>query len=199
MDLGTGDGRAVLAAASADPHALVVGIDAEATAMAEASRRASRSGRPAGVPNAIFVASGADRLPAELNGFAARVTVRFPWGSLLRGALGLEPGMTAAIARLVAPGGELAIVLSLLARDAVDGRHAGPFGAGDIARIRTAFARHGLRLEVARRMTPTELAATSSSWARRLRAGADRPAWSLRLRRDAESPGGGPSGERVIG
>lgn len=170
--------------------------------MADASRRAAPSGRHAGVPNAVFVVSGVDRLPSELSGLAARVSVRFPWGSLLRGALGLEPGMTAAIGRLVAPGGELAIMVSLLERDVVESREAGPFGARDIARIEAAFRREGIRLEDVHEMTPPELAATPSSWARRLRAGTDRPAWSVRLRCDAASgrtPTAEPSGEGAIG
>jgi methylase of polypeptide subunit release factors len=42
VDLGCGDGRAVLAAAAGRPDRLVVGVDASAAAMAEASRRADR-------------------------------------------------------------------------------------------------------------------------------------------------------------
>jgi tRNA G46 methylase TrmB len=42
VDLGTGDGKAVLARAAAEPASLVVGVDAVATATAAAARRAGR-------------------------------------------------------------------------------------------------------------------------------------------------------------
>jgi tRNA G46 methylase TrmB len=42
VDLGTGDGKAVLARAAADPSSLVIGIDAVAPALAAAARRAGR-------------------------------------------------------------------------------------------------------------------------------------------------------------
>ena len=41
IDLGTGDGRFVLAAAAARPDTLVIGLDASAAGMAESSRRAA--------------------------------------------------------------------------------------------------------------------------------------------------------------
>jgi len=54
--------------------------------MAEASRRADRRGPS----NALFLAAGVETLPASpLTGSADLVTVMFPWGSLLRGVLGL--------------------------------------------------------------------------------------------------------------
>jgi 16S rRNA (adenine(1408)-N(1))-methyltransferase len=60
VDLGTGDGRGVLAAAAEHPDTLVVGIDANAAAMATASRKAAR--RDA-LPNALFVVAAAQHPP----------------------------------------------------------------------------------------------------------------------------------------
>jgi len=60
VDLGTGDGRAVLAAAAACPETLVVGVDAVAAAMADASRRALRRDP---LPNAVFVVAAAEHPP----------------------------------------------------------------------------------------------------------------------------------------
>ena len=60
LDLGTGDGRHVLAAAAARPDALVIGVDADASAMAEASRRAARR-HP--LPNALFAVAAAEHPP----------------------------------------------------------------------------------------------------------------------------------------
>jgi 16S rRNA (adenine(1408)-N(1))-methyltransferase len=60
MGLGTGDGRRVLAAAAAQPDTLVVGLDANAAAMAEASRKAARR---SSLPNALFVVAAAEHPP----------------------------------------------------------------------------------------------------------------------------------------
>jgi 16S rRNA (adenine(1408)-N(1))-methyltransferase len=60
LDLGTGDGRSVLAAAAAQSDVLVIGVDASAAAMAEASRRAAR--RDA-LPNALFAVMAAEHPP----------------------------------------------------------------------------------------------------------------------------------------
>lgn len=60
IDLGTGDGRAVLARAAAEPDTLAIGVDASAPAMATASRRAAR--RDA-LPNALFVVAAAQHPP----------------------------------------------------------------------------------------------------------------------------------------
>jgi tRNA G46 methylase TrmB len=49
----------VLAAARRDPTTLFVGVDANADAMADASRRADRGG----VPNALFVVAAAQHPP----------------------------------------------------------------------------------------------------------------------------------------
>jgi 16S rRNA (adenine(1408)-N(1))-methyltransferase len=60
IDLGTGDGRFVLAAAAARPDTLVIGLDANAAGMAEASRRAARKDA---LPNALFAVAAAEHPP----------------------------------------------------------------------------------------------------------------------------------------
>jgi hypothetical protein len=69
--------------------------------MAESSRRAAR----ARISNVLFVVAAAEAIPPELRGVAARVTVQFPWASLLRGCLGLDDAVAAGIASLLATSG----------------------------------------------------------------------------------------------
>ncbi len=64
---------------------------------------------------------GVEQLPAELAGLASLVTVHFPWGSLLRAAVGEDADGAAGIARLVAPGGRLRLLVSAAERDANGG------------------------------------------------------------------------------
>jgi 16S rRNA (adenine(1408)-N(1))-methyltransferase len=182
IDLGTGDGRYVLAAASERPDRLVLGVDASAAAMAEASRRAAARPRRGGRPNALFVAAAAETLPAGLEGRADLVTVHFPWGSLLRGLLGAEPAVLGGIAGVMRPGARLDLLVSVTGRD--HGAGARPLDAEAIAALAPAYARHGLELDRARPATADEVAATRSTWGKRLRAGgATRPVWLVRARR----------------
>jgi 16S rRNA (adenine(1408)-N(1))-methyltransferase len=76
VDFGTGDGTFVRRMARAHSAVLFVGIDAIADNLRDASRRA--------VPNAFFARLALEDAPADLAGFADRLTVLFPWGSLLR-------------------------------------------------------------------------------------------------------------------
>jgi 16S rRNA (adenine(1408)-N(1))-methyltransferase len=132
----------------------------------------------------VFVAAGVEMLPVELAGLADLVTVRFPWGSLLRGALGLDDRAAIAIARLVSAMGALEMTVSVQDRDAVGlGRPAGPFGDRDIERIRGVYAGFGLELCDVRPLGLEDLTDLHSTWARRLRVDRDRRAWSLRLER----------------
>ena len=166
IDVGTGDGRAVLAAANREPATLVLGIDASAPAMAEASRRAARAARRGGLENAMFVVAAAEALPAELSGRASLVTVRFPWGSLLRGCLGLDDVVATGVAGLVAPAGILELLLAPAERDGLRGV---PTTEPEIIAATTnAFAPLGFAVLVARAATAAEVAASGSSWARRL-------------------------------
>ena len=176
-DIGTGEGRAVLARAAAEPASLVIGVDAAPGAMADASRRAARRG-PA---NAMFLAAGAAEMAdSPLAGRVDLVTVTFPWGSLLRGVVGLEPGVSAGVGALVAHGGRVEVLASVVPSDRLDG--IGTLDAGCEPAIRCAWAGVGMELVSMRPATSAEIAASRSSWARRLDpARAARTVWRLDL------------------
>lgn len=181
VDIGTGDGRAVLDRAFEEPTALVVGVDASAVAMATSSRRASRRG-PA---NALFLAEGAAQLAGSpLAGHVDLVTVNFPWGSLLRGVLGLDAAALAGVAALPRPGGRLRVLASVVPSDGVAGLDC--LDATAATAIRDAWRAAGLELTSFRPATADEVAGSGSTWARRLRAartgprvGEARPVWRL--------------------
>jgi 16S rRNA (adenine(1408)-N(1))-methyltransferase len=167
IDVGTGDGRAVLAAAARDPRTLVLGMDANATAMAEASRRAAANPKRGGLPNAAFVVAAAEAAPLELRGRADLVTVRFPWASLLRGCLGRDRTVAAGVAGLVAAGGVLELLLAPAARDGLDDLPVEPDAVAEAA-VR-AFEEFDRTAVEARPATDAEVAASDSTWAKRLR------------------------------
>jgi 16S rRNA (adenine(1408)-N(1))-methyltransferase len=181
VDLGCGDGRAVLAAAADRPDRLVVGVDASAAAMAEASRRAGRKPGRGGLENALFVVAAAEALPSELEGVADLVTVQFPWGSLLRGLLGADPRVMGGLAGLLVPGGSLRLLVSSTDRDR--GAGVAPISAPTLRGLADAWQPYGLAVTEARPATPADVAAAHSSWGRRLGAGRQRPAWLVRARK----------------
>ncbi len=180
VDLGTGDGRAVLTAAASDPRALVLGIDANAASMAEASRRAARPAPKGGLPNALFLAAAAEALDPVLDACADVVTVTFPWGSLLRGALALDEAaaVTASIARLTKRDGRVSMLLSVTPRDGIAGLPC--LDEGAIAGVAARYEALGLCLVEARPATTEEVRASGSTWAKRL--GDARDVWRIDLR-----------------
>jgi 16S rRNA (adenine(1408)-N(1))-methyltransferase len=173
MDLGTGDGRHVLARAAAEPDELVVGVDANAASMADASRRAGRHG----LRNAVFLAADAAVLPDGLAGFAHELTIHFPWGSLLLAAARAEH----TLARLPAPGGRLRLLLSASPDDAAAG-----LAHLDARVLADAYRRAGLRVMTSRAAGLGEAVAAHSSWGKRLlrNPAAGRTAWLL----EADAP-----------
>lgn len=178
VDIGTGDGRSVLARAADDPRALVIGVDAAAAPMADASRRVDRRGPS----NALFLAAGVESLPSTpLDGVADLVAITFPWGSLLRGVVGLDAVALRGIATTLRPDGRLIAFASVVPTDGVagldclDGTHE--------SLIRDAWSCAGIDLVSMRPAASADVAAARSSWARRL--GAERPVWRLEGRRSA--------------
>jgi 16S rRNA (adenine(1408)-N(1))-methyltransferase len=169
VDLGTGDGRAVLRAARAEPDRLAIGIDADAGSMRASARRAER--RDA-FPNTLFVVSSVEFLPDDLDALADRVTVSFPWGSLLRGLAETQGHVLAAIERICVPEASIEVVWSVIPRDGTP--------RVDPGEVAEAFRRSGFGVRELREATLAEIEATHSSWAKRLRAGHARPAHILR-------------------
>ena len=174
VDAGTGDGRYPLHVARARADTLTIGLDASSDALAYAARRAVRER----LPNLLLLREPVESLALE--SVADEVTVHFPWGSLLRGALAEDERVFAAICRLPRPGGVLTVMLSVTARD---GR--APLDETDVARVRRAYRSCGLVLDDHRAVTRADVHAAGSSWGKRLGVGQTRPGLLLRFVRDS--------------
>ncbi len=181
LDLGTGDGKAVLRRARREPRTLVIGLDADTAAMREASQRAARQPRKGGLPNVLFLAAAAEQLPGPLAGRVDHLVAVLPWGSLLRGFACAEPGLLAAVGDTLTPAGELEVMLSVKATD----RSAGLpiLGRAEVDALLAAYRAVGLTPIEARSATAADVDRLGSSWARRLAIPARRAAWLLRFRR----------------
>lgn len=182
VDLGTGDGRAALAAATAQPDALVLAMDADAASMGEGSRRAALPTSRGGLPNLVFVVAAAEAPPPELYGAAGHVRILFPWASLLRGVLGRDRSVAEGIVALLAPGGTVAALVSVAGRDRL--ADLPPLDASSLSDVAERLLAHGLTLTAAGRVSEDEVRATRSTWGRKLVAGdVDRPVWRLEMAR----------------
>jgi len=170
VDAGTGDGRYPLHVARAQADTLTIGLDASSDALAYAARRTIRER----LPNLLLLREPVESL--ALGSVADVVTLHFPWGSLLNGALAEDERAFAAICRLPRPGGVLRVMLSVTARD---GR--APLDEGDVARLGRAYRSRDLVLADRRAVTRADVEAACSTWGKRLDVGGTRPGLLLRF------------------
>ncbi|MDP9252998.1 MAG: class I SAM-dependent methyltransferase [Chloroflexota bacterium] len=172
VDAGAGDGRYALHVARSRADTLAIGLDASSDTLAHAARLAVRER----LPNLVLL-----REPVEhigLGSIADEVTVTFPWGSLLRGALAEDLGVFDAICRLPRGGGTVTLLLSLIALDG----HA-PLNDREIARVTRAYRACGFTVLRSCAITRADVDAARSSWGKRLGVGRARPGHLLSFRR----------------
>lgn len=160
MDIGTGDGRYVQTIARGCPSSLVIGIDTCRENLRATSRAAPR--------NALFVIANALALPRELHGLATRVTINFPWGSLLAALLDGDPALLDGLVALVEPGATLEIRLNQGALV-----EAGRTLEAGVMRITWMLYERGFRTGRPVMLDARALRVYPTTWARRLAYGRD--------------------------
>jgi 16S rRNA (adenine(1408)-N(1))-methyltransferase len=167
IDVGTGDGRYVLYVARTCPTWFAVGVDACRENLRKASRKA-----PA---NALYVIANALALPGELSGTASKVTINFPWGSLLTGLLDGDPMLLEGLLAIARPRAALEI-----RRNAGALAEAGhTLGSGG-AQVRQALREGGFDVGDLLQLDTRELRRCHTTWAKRLAYGRDPHAVCLR-------------------
>lgn len=162
---------------------MFVALDADAQAMADASRRAARPPRKGGRPNVIFLAAAAEALPGALFCFADEATVILPWGSLLVAVLDPPSATLAGIIGCLKESGRLTVLVSAQERDRIGG---GELDGDAILDVADAHRSAGYFVEELRLATRADVELLSSGWGRRLRIPDEREAWLLRITRDRE-------------
>lgn len=167
IDLGTGDGRFVQHLAQKLPRTLLIGVDA----CRENLRKRSRCS----AANAIFAIANALELPADLDGIARRISINFPWGSLLEALLEGDTRLIKGLHRVSQSETLLEIRLNggALAQYGLDA------DAG-AARVGEILAHAGWRCGTPTQLSARQLKDLPSSWAHRLAFGPH--AWALGLR-----------------
>jgi 16S rRNA (adenine(1408)-N(1))-methyltransferase len=180
VDLGTGGGAAVLRRAKANPRTLVIGIDADARAMADSSRHAADKPTRGGLPNALFLAGSAGELPGPLAERADEMSVALPWGSLLRGLLAADPSLIARLAATLKPGASVELLVSATERDADATRTLN--NDADAACLAHGLEAAGFSCAEWRPASESDVQRLSSGWGRRLGIPERRQAWLFKAR-----------------
>lgn len=160
IDLGTGDGHFVRHLARTCPAAAVIGVD---TCRANLQRSSGTAPE-----NARFVVGDALALPGDLQRLASRLTVNFPWGSLLRGLLDDRGEFLAGLHALGRPG--TAIEVRVNAGALAETGWSLEVGT---ERIAAALRRTGLAVGRPSVLGPAQLRAYPTTWAKRLAFGRD--------------------------
>ena len=186
IDLGTGDGRFVSAAAKKNPRKFYIGIDAAVDALRKPSMKATRKPAKGGLPNVMFIQAAVEDLPEELDGVADEIHVHFPWGSLLAAVLRGDARVLAGLRRIAAPDCLLEIIVGIdPTRDRAELERLG------IPDLTDEYLREGLLQKYAAagfeyvhggRLAESDWAALETSWARRLSGNSNRIVASLVLR-----------------
>ncbi len=155
VDIGTGDGRYVLHEAGLRPGWLAIGLDASRDRLRDASRKAP--------PNALFLIGNALGLLEELVGVSCRITINFPWGSLLSGLLDPAYGLITGLRSIARPDAAMELRLN----EGALHEHGCGFEDG-VERIAHNVSAAGFRVEPTVRMNVVELRRFPTTWARKL-------------------------------
>jgi len=160
IDIGTGDGRFVQHTAQQRPEWFCIGVDACRENLQRTSRKAP--------VNAIFLIANAQALPATLNRRTRRITINFPWGSLLESLLVSDPALLNGLEKLAQTEAKLEIRLNggALAQ-------AGWSLETGAERVRQNLCQAGWIIPMAANLVSQDLQLFPSTWARRLAFGRD--------------------------
>lgn len=183
IDIGTGDGRFVSAAAAANPNKFYIGLDANVKPLEKPSMRATRKPAKGGLPNAMFVQAAVEDLPAEFDGVADEIHIHFPWGSLLKAVATGDADVLASLKRIAAPGCLLEIIIGIdPERDRAELERLGIPELTPVILHSFLIPKYiavGFAFVESRTLSQAEWSRLETSWARRLQAGSGRIVLSL--------------------
>ena len=178
IDIGTGDGRFVSAAARKNPNKFFIGVDANVKPLEKTSMRATRKTAKGGLANAMFVQAAVEDLPEEFDSVADEIHIHFPWGSLLKAVATGKADVLASLKRIAAPDGLLEIVLGIDPER--DRTELDRLGIPELTPITLhsylipKYIAAGFTFVEARTLTQAEWSKLETSWARKLQGSSER-------------------------
>lgn len=174
IDIGTGEGKFILDSAREKTDWLHIGLDAAAENMMPASRTAAA--RKTRLDNVVFLRGAAEKLPDQLSGLADRVTIHYPWGSLMRIAAEPDVEAMAGVRQCCKPGARLTVLLNYSVFE--DRNYLERLGFGAVPdpatneNLQAAYAWAGFLIE--QRYVTSGDPSVRTSWGRHLVRGSDR-------------------------
>lgn len=178
IDIGTGDGRFVSAAAAANPNKFFIGIDANVKPLEKPSMKATRKPSKGGLHNAIFIQASVEELPEELDGVADEIHIHFPWASLLKAVAAGDADVLRALRRIAGVGCLLELVIGIdPVRDAGEIARLGMPGLAPkrlAAELIRRCAAAGFEPIETRELARSEWSQLETTWAKKLQGGSDR-------------------------
>lgn len=178
IDIGTGDGRFVSAAAAANPNTFFIGVDANVKPLEKPSMKATRKPAKGGLPNAMFVQAAVEDLPEELDGVADEIHIHFPWGSLLRAVVTGDEAVLRSLRRIAAAGCLLELIVGIdPERDRAEMERLGVPELTPVVLhsfLIPKYVAAGFELRQCRPVDRAEWSKLDTSWARKLSPGAKR-------------------------
>jgi 16S rRNA (adenine(1408)-N(1))-methyltransferase len=183
IDIGTGDGRFVSAAAKANPNKFYIGVDANVKPLEKPSMKATRKPAKGGLPNVMFVRAAVEDLPAEFDGVADEIHIHFPWGSLLRAVAAGDEAILWSLRRIAAPACLLEIVIGIdPERDQTEIERLGVPELSPVVLhsfLVPKYTAAGFEPRECRPLSRDEWVAIDTSWSRRLSSGSQRTVYFL--------------------
>ena len=146
-----------------------MGVDANASALREASRRALARPARGGAPNALFGVLSLENAPGELAELVDDLTVLLPWGSLLRAvALPEAAHLARLLATLRRPSGAFRFVFGYGAADAAAADLPSLDDAGSIAALAERYRATVCETASVRALDVADVLALRTTWAAKL-------------------------------
>jgi 16S rRNA (adenine(1408)-N(1))-methyltransferase len=178
IDIGTGDGRFVSAAARANPNKFYIGIDANAKPLEKISMKATRKPSKGGLANVLFVQAAVENLPEELNAAADEIHIHFPWGSLLRAVLTGDEDVLRALRRIAAPECLVEIIVGIdeeRDKSEIERLALPELSSGYLENVLIPkYVAAGFEVPESGALDSSEWSKLETSWARKLQGGANR-------------------------
>lgn len=178
VEIGTGNGKFVYEMAKTQPEIFFIGIDADRTNLMKYSHKIYRKPERGGLPNVLYVISGIENLPYELDNISDTTWIVLPWGSLLQGLILGEKSILRSIRRISSVQSVLKMFISYsikyepaemeklrlpeLTPDYIDGT------------LTSLYAEEGITITEKTFLTNETLRSIPSKWARRLASGRKR-------------------------
>lgn len=183
VDIGTGDGKRLYRVAQKNPDTLFIGIDPMKDTMVEISQKANRKPNKGGINNLLLVIASVERLPEELNQMADDITVYFPWGSLLECVVKPVEESMSNIVKIAKDNATFTFITtysSSYESNEIDKRQLPEISVsyfeGAYAKL---MAKLGLVVEEVIEMTPDDVKAVGTQWAKRLSSGRSRSYYKI--------------------